>query len=213
MKLVRIELAHPPLRAPPVGTTDLNLLSIWIDCQKGVPSLLLYNHQLSRGGLRDLQSFRDTLVASAAELGHGPDAFRPLDDAEAAMVAAAVERAFGDAANGSMVGWWRSGRACPLPATGRCFREGGWCHLAAVAPAADSPVWLLAENWWRGQPPLCAFASTAGVVQAVLGNTHGFEYVVAGRQFDWLFAEDHEGGVSVAGAAAVERLRRVAEAE
>ena len=46
----------------------------------------------------------------------------------------------------------------------------------------------------------------SAVVQAVLGNTHGFEYVVAGRQLDWLFAEDHEDCVSVAGAGAVERL-------
>lgn len=154
-------------------------------------------------------SFRDTLVASAAELGYGPDSFRPLDDAEAAEVAAAVERAFGDAANGAVVGWWHSDRRCPLPAAGRCFREGGWRHLVAVAPDSAAAVWLLAENWWRGRPPLFVFASTAGVVQAVLGNTHGFEYVVAGRQLDWLFAEDHEDCVSVAGAEAVRRLEAI----
>jgi hypothetical protein len=54
-----------------------------------------------------------------------------------------------------------------------------------------------------------AFASTAGVVQAVLGNTHGFEYIVTGRKFDWLFAEDHEECVSVAGAEAVRRLEAI----
>ena len=154
-------------------------------------------------------SFRDTLVASAADLGYGPDAFRPLDDAEATDVAAAVERAFGDAANGAMVGWWHSDRPCPLPTAGRRFRQGGWRHLVAVAPGADNPVWLLAENRWRGRPPLFAFASTAGVVQAVLGNTHGFEYVVAGRHLDWLFAEDHEDYASVAGAEAVRRLEAI----
>ena len=126
-------------------------------------------------------SFREALVASAAELGHGPDAFRPLDDAEAADVAAAVELAFGNAANGAMVGWWHSDRPCPMPTSSRCFREGGgWRHLAAVAPGPAAPVWLLAENWFRGQPPLFAFACTAGVGQAVLGNTHGFEYIVCG---------------------------------
>ena len=161
-----------------------------------------------------MESFRDTLVASAAELGHGPDAFRPLDDAETADVAAAIERAFGDAANGAMAGWWHSDRPCPLPTAGGCFREGGgWRHLVAVAPDPDASVWLLAENWSRGRPPLVAFASTAAVVQAVLGNTHGFEYIVCGRALDWLFAEDHHDCVSVAGAGAVERLRRVAEAE
>ena len=151
-------------------------------------------------------SFRDVLVASAAELGYGPDAFRPLDDAQAAEVAAAVERAFGDAANGAMAGWWYSNRPCPFPTSGRGFREGGWRHLVAVAPDPLAPVWLLAENWWRGRPPLFAFASTAEVVQAVVGNTHAFEYIVAGRQLDWLFAEDHEDCVSVAGADAVRRL-------
>lgn len=154
-------------------------------------------------------SFRDTLVASAAELGYGPDVFRPLNDAEASEVAAAVERNFGDAANGAMVGWWHSDRPCPLPTAGRCFREGGWRHLTAIAPDPSAPVWLLAENQRRGRLSLIAFASTASVVQAVLGNTHGFEYIVAGRQFDWLFAEDHEDCVSVAGAAAVRRLDAV----
>lgn len=158
--------------------------------------------------------FRDTLIASAAELDYGPDAFRPLDDSEAAVVAAAVERAFGDAANGARVTWWHSDRPCPLPTAGGDFRKGGgWRHLVAVAPAANAPVWLLAENWWRGWPPLFAFESTACVVQAVLGNNHGFEYIVCGRGLDWLFAEDHHDCVSVAGQSAVERLWRVAEAE
>ena len=157
-------------------------------------------------------SFRDTLVASAAELGHGPDAFRPLDDAGAVEVAAAVERAFGGAANGAMVGWWRSDRPCPVPSSIRHFPEGGWRHLTAVAPSAAAPAWLLAENWGGGQPRLFAFAAAARVVQAVLGNTHAFEYVVCGRGLDWLFAEDHHDCVSVAGAGAVERLRWVADA-
>jgi hypothetical protein len=154
-------------------------------------------------------SFRDVLIASAAELGYGPDAFRPLDDAEAAEVAAAVERAFGDAANGAMAGWWHSDRRCPVPTAARGFQEGGWRHLVAIAPDPAAPVWLLAENWWRGRPLLFAFASTAEVVQAVVGNTHGFEYIVAGRQLDWLFAEDHEDCVSVAGADAVRRLATI----
>jgi len=154
-------------------------------------------------------TFRDTLVVSAAELCFGPDAFRPLDDAEVSEVVAAVERAFGDAANGAMVGWWHSDRPCPLPTAIRYFPEGGWRHLAAVAPDPAAPVWLLVENWWRGRPPLYSFASTAGVVQAVLGNTHGFEYIGVGRQFDWLFAEDHEDCVSVAGKEAVRRLEAV----
>jgi hypothetical protein len=154
-------------------------------------------------------SFRDTLVASAEELGHRPDAFRSLDNAEAAEVASAVEQAFGDAANVAMVGWWHSDRPCPLPTAGRCFLEGGWRRLLAVAPDPAAQVWLLAENWWRGRPPLFAFESTAEVVQAVLGNTHGFEYVVVGRQLDWLFAEDHEDCVSVAGVEAVRRLAAI----
>lgn len=160
-----------------------------------------------------MESFRDTLVASAAELGYGPDAIRPLDDVDTAGVAAAVERAFGDAANGAMVGWWYSARPSPLPTAAGCFREGGWRHLVAVAPDPAAPVWLLTENWYRAQPAMFAFESTAAVVQAVLGNTFGFEYIVCGRQFDWLFAEDHHDCVSVAGAGAVERLRRVTGAE
>ena len=159
-------------------------------------------------------SFRDILVASAAELDYGPEAFRPLDDAEAADVAAAVELAFGDAANGAMVGWWQSDRPCPLPRASECFREGGgWRHLIAVSPGPAAPVWLLAENWSRGQPPLFAFAGTAEVVQAVLGNSHAFEYIVCGRRYDWLFAEDHHDCVQVARTGAVERLRRVQEAK
>jgi hypothetical protein len=69
-------------------------------------------------------------------------------------------------------------------------------------------VWLLTENRNRGRPPLFTFESTAAVVQAVLGNTFGFEYIVCGKQLDWLFAEDHHDCVSVAGAGAVERLRQ-----
>jgi hypothetical protein len=161
-----------------------------------------------------VKSFRDTLVASAEELGHGSDAFRPLDDAESARVAAIVERTFGDAANGAMVGWWHSDRACPLPSASRCFREGGgWRHLSTVAPSPAAPVWLLAENWSQDRPPLIAFESTAGVVQSVLGNTHGFEYIVCGRTLDWLFAEDHHDCVLVAGTEAAERLRQIPEAE
>jgi hypothetical protein len=151
-------------------------------------------------------SFRDTLVASALEIGFGEEEFRPLDDAEATRVATAVEERFGDAANGAMVGWWLSDKPCPVATSAKCFREGGWRYLTAVAPKA-APVWLLTENWGSGQPRLFAFASTVGVVQEVLGNTPGFEYIVVGRQFDWLFAEDHEDCVSVAGVGPVERLQ------
>jgi hypothetical protein len=155
------------------------------------------------------QSFLDMLVTSAAELGYGSDAFRPLDDAEAAEVAAAIEQALGNAANGAMVGWWHSDRPCPLPTATRCFRGDGWKHLLSLATDPAAPVWLLAENRWRGRPPLFAFASTAGVVQAVLSNTVGFEYIVTGAKFDWLFAKDHEECVSVAGAEAVRRLEAI----
>jgi uncharacterized protein DUF6756 len=153
-------------------------------------------------------SFRETLVASAVELSFDAEAFRPLDDAEAAQIAAAVEERFGDAANGGMVGWWHSDRPCPVPSAAKCFHDGGWRYLTAVAPGA-APVWLLAENWDGGQPRLFVFASTAGVVKEVLGNTHGFEYIVVGRQFDWLFAEDHHDCVYVAGTGAVEELQAI----
>ena len=158
-------------------------------------------------------SFLETLTRSAAELSYGPEAFRPLGDAEAAKVAAAVKRAFGNAANGAMAGWWHSDRPCPAPTSSACFREGGWRHLVVVAPTSDAPVWLLAENWGRDHPPFLAFAGTAAAVQAILGNTHAFEYIVCGRQLDWMFAEDHHDCVWVAGSGAVERLRRVQSVE
>jgi hypothetical protein len=149
-----------------------------------------------------LPRFRDVLIASAADLGYESDAFRPLDDTEAAEIAATIEVGFGNAVNGAMSGWWHSDRPCPLPTAGRCFGEGGLRHLAVVG-AESEPVWLLAENWGGHQPRLIAFSSTVGVVQEVLGNTHGFEYLVASQHRDWLFAEDHHDCVSVAGADAV----------
>lgn len=152
-------------------------------------------------------SFRVSLIDSAAELGYGPESFWALDEIEGAEVAAAIERVFGDAANGAMTGWWHSDQPCPVPRSSRAFRDGrGWRHLTAVAPSPVASVWLLTENWDRGRPGLFVFASTAAVVQEVLGNTHGFEYIVSGQGFDWLFAEDHEDCISVAGAEAVERL-------
>lgn len=160
-------------------------------------------------------SFQDTLVASAAELGFGPEAFRPLNGAEAAIAAATVKQTFGDAANGAMLAWWHSDRPCLLPAESHFFYSGGggWQHLDAIAPAKESLVWLLAQNWGREEPSLIAFESAADVVQAVLGNTHGFEYVVCDRQLGWLFAENHHCCVTVAGAEAVERFRRIKSAE
>jgi hypothetical protein len=155
------------------------------------------------------ESFRDTLVASAAELGYSHDRFRPLEDEEAGRVASAVEATFGDAANGAMVGWWYSTRSCPLPTESRCFREGGWRYLLDVAFGPTDRVWLLTENWGGGPPITLAFESTAEVVLAVLGNTFGFEYIVVDQQFRWLFAEDHEDCVMVAGTEAVRRLQAI----
>ena len=151
-------------------------------------------------------SFRDTLVSSAKALGHNADAFRSLNDAEVADVVASIKQTFGDAANGAMTEWWHSDRPCALPHLVRCFQDGGWRHLAAVAFDQKRPVWLIAENWKRGVPPILGFASTASIVQDVLGNTHGFEYIVVDQGLTWLFAEDHEDCVSVAGAEAVRRL-------
>jgi hypothetical protein len=58
----------------------------------------------------DEPSFQDLIVASAAELGHGPDILRALDGVASSEVVAVVERAFGDVANGTMDAWWPSVR-------------------------------------------------------------------------------------------------------
>ena len=155
------------------------------------------------------QSFQEVLVESALELGIGDDLFHPLSDEEGAGIAKIIEKTFGDAANGAMAGWWYSSLPCPLPTSARYFPEDGWRQLTAIAEPADAPVWLIAANEWRGHPLFYVFSSSAQVVQDVLGNMFGFEYIVADQNLNWLFAEDHESCVSVAGSEAVRRLEAI----
>lgn len=81
--------------------------------------------------------------------------------------------------------------------------------MTQIAPSPAAPVWFISQNWTSDTPRLVAFSGTAQAVQAVLENSHGFEYIVVGRELDWLFAEDHEHCLSVAGAEAVERLAAI----
>lgn len=156
------------------------------------------------------RSFGTSLIEAAREEGFDAATFRPLDRNDGDEIAASVKDAFGDAANAAMTGWWFSERKCPLPTSTRRFADGdGWRHLIDVAPYVSAPVWFFAQNWMRDTPPHLVFASSAEVVQAVLGNMGGFEYIVCGRELDWLFAEDHEECVSVAGADAVRRLESI----
>ena len=160
--------------------------------------------------MNTLPDFRLVLLKNAAAAGVAEDDFRPLDGTEAVAVAEAVKERFGDASNGAMAGWWRSDRPCAVPTLTRRFEsDEGWSYLTVLAPAPTESVWLIAENWSGQKPPYLIFAGTAAGVQRVLGETHSFEYMVAGRSLTWLFAEDHESCIAVAGEEAVRRLRAI----
>lgn len=152
------------------------------------------------------ESFRDYLMRCASEAGLGPDDLRPLPDGPAAEVAAAIAGRFGDAVR---LLWLPAGPPCGLPVASRHFEDDrGWDRVARLAPDPEAPVWLAAENW-RGATPRCyVFESRPAAIRRVLGEAHGFEYLVASRRLDWLLAEDHHSVMTAVGAPVVERLLR-----
>lgn len=150
------------------------------------------------------------LMENAAVSGVPEDDFQPLGGAEAVAAAEAVKEHFGDAANGAMSGWWRSDQPCAKPTLTRRFEnDDGWSFLTAVSSGPTELVWLITENWSGGTPPYLVFAGNAAGVQKVLGESNGFEYIVVDRGLTWLFAEDHESCVAVAGEEAVLRLQSI----
>jgi hypothetical protein len=53
------------------------------------------------------------------------------------------------------------------------------------------------------------FESSPAVVQRVLGNSHGFEYLVVSKDLEWLIAEDHHSCMLAVGHPVIERLKAV----
>jgi hypothetical protein len=87
----------------------------------------------------------------------------------------------------------------------------GWEWVGRIAPDPDERVWFIAENWHGGSPPCYVFEGRPAAVVGVLGNSHGFEYLMASKRLEWLIAEDHHGVIVVAGQAVVDRLERVVD--
>ncbi len=152
-------------------------------------------------------SFRDRLAANAAEVGLGPDQFDPLPDHRAAEVASSIEVRFGDSVQ---MLWWGTDSPCDSPSASRHFEDDrGWSWIDRIAPQADDAAWFIAENWGGGSPRCFVFEATPTAVRAVLGNSRGFEYLLASKRLDWLIAENHHSVVIVVGQAVVDRLRQL----
>jgi hypothetical protein len=149
-------------------------------------------------------SFLDYLMQMALEAGLDADEFRPLPEGAAAAVIHALKGRFGDSVR---MLWWRAAPACDLPAASRRFCEDrGWDQVERLAPDAEVPVWLVAENWYGGSPDCFVFETTPSATRRVLGKSHGFEYLVASRGLDWLLAEDDHSVITAVGRPVVERL-------
>ena len=149
-------------------------------------------------------SFRDYLLGSAAEIGVEAVEFCPLADDEASVVAEVEGKRFGSSIRFL---WWCPDGPPVTPSAAHQFQDDqGWAELAHIAPNPNEPVWLIAENWYSERPAYFVFEGTPAVIQRVLGNSLGFEYVVVSKRLEWLIAEDDHSVVQVVGSPVVGRL-------
>lgn len=152
-------------------------------------------------------SFRDELLATAAGVGLGLSQFRSLPDEQGIEVASAIESRFGGSVR---LHWWGTDSPCDLPAASRHFSDDqGWAFVDLITPDPEQSVWFVAENFGGGSPRCFVFEAKPSAIRAVLGNSHGFEYLLASKQLDWLIVEDHHSVVVVVGQAVVDRLNRL----
>jgi hypothetical protein len=100
-----------------------------------------------------------------------------------------------------------------LPSESRqCLDDAGWRQLSRIAPGRrEDAAWFIAENGQGGEPRLFVFEASPATIQDVVGNSHGFEYVIVSQHMDWLLAENHHGYIIAVGSPAIERLRTAFE--
>jgi hypothetical protein len=152
-------------------------------------------------------SHRDYLVASAAEAGVRPDQFRPVPQDEAEAVRERIRQQFGRAV--LCFFWPPLGAPSALSSAAHQFGgAGGWDRLEALVPEPDELAWFVCEDW--GGSGSLVFDATPVAVQAVLGNSHGFEFFVVSKRMDWLVGEEDHGMTFAVGEVVASRLRQLA---
>ena len=130
----------------------------------------------------DLPSFQEYLISQADEAGFHYDHFRPLPEDQAMEVASAIKDHSGASVR---LMWWGTTCPCDLPIASLYFPDNrGWAHVPQVAPNTVEMVWLIPETWSGDTRRFLVFAAKPSTISAVLGNSHGFEYLMASKQSD-----------------------------
>ena len=72
---------------------------------------------------------------------------------------------------------------------------------------------MFTENWGkidrRGFDALIAFDTTPQYAHDVIGESHGFEYMLVSHSLDWFIAENDHRFLIVCGGSVVDRLRQL----
>jgi hypothetical protein len=160
--------------------------------------------------------FAADLIANATSLGITSDAFRLVDSQSLPSLIQDCNRAFPDL---PLLLWWphpKAGVAQPPsnPCTSHQFMDQlGYQRIPALVPHSTERIWMFAENWGkterRGFDALIAFETTPTHAHDVIGESHGFEYVLVSQTFDWLIAENDHGYLMVSGDDVVTRLKEI----
>lgn len=149
-----------------------------------------------------LPSLTTEIDRAMGVLGLDPGALRMASLAETRETLPRVQQRF--IANPAKDSWWWQdlGR----PGVSAEFVDGRACRrLAALTPSPRSAVWLICNDNARDR--LLLYDGTPDVIQTVLAECFGFEYMLADKSLAWSLAETHEGVLVALGSPAMERFR------
>ena len=160
--------------------------------------------------------FAADLIANATSRGIAPEDFRLVDAQSVPSLIQECNHAFPDI---PLLLWWpHPKRAVDEPPLDSCashqfIDQLGYQKIPDLAPHPTERIWMFAENWGKterhGFDALIAFETTPTHAHDVIGESHGFEYVLVSQTFDWLIAENDHGYLMVSGDDVVSRLKEI----
>ncbi|QDV47303.1 hypothetical protein Enr13x_72120 [Stieleria neptunia] len=160
--------------------------------------------------------FAADLIAKATSLGLAPDDFRLVDAQSVPTLVHDCNHAFPDI---PLFLWWphpkrETGEPPSESFTSHQFIDQlGYQRIPELVSDQTERIWMFAENWGmvdrRGYDALVAFHTTPRHAHDVIGESHGFEYILVSQTLDWLIAENDHRYLIVSGCSVVDRLREI----
>ncbi|WP_413431632.1 DUF6756 family protein [Crateriforma spongiae] len=158
-------------------------------------------------------NFTAYLVANAKSLGIESSDFRPVDSS---LLPGLVHRCNESFPQIPAFLWWPHPTTRPEapPAASRQFLDQlGYQRIPRLVSDPSERVWMFTENWGkidrRGFDAAIVFDTTPICAHDVIGESHGFEYIIVSQTFDWFIAENDHRFLIVSGDDIVDRLEEI----